>query len=84
MTVAPRLGFSLRALRSMHPAACDGDPRLVWRKDDEGVVGVVTLDGEHHQLGGMYPRQLRLLGLQMIALADLREHEPAEIEVVIP
>lgn len=88
--MAPRIGFTLDALRDMHPGACADDVRLVWRDGDCFNVGIVQ--PRLRQESPIYflnlcigsSRELRLLGHQMIEHADNLERSSERIEVVIP
>lgn len=90
--MSARLGFSLRALRRLHPAACDTDARLVWKDGDRLNIGIVQprYEGESWDryfvqvIAMCGPRELRLLGLQMIRHAENLEHDDDDIEVVLP
>lgn len=85
--MARRLGYTLEALQRMHPAACASDARLVWKDGDGWNMGIVVSanNGTEQQfiqgLSVCGPRELRLLGLQMIARADELESfgDPHEV-----
>jgi hypothetical protein len=83
--MAPRIGFTLEALRRMDSAACATDIRLVWRSGDEWNMGLLRSDGTFLQ--GLHfcgPREMRLLAKQLEAAADERESYSDPHEVVIP
>jgi hypothetical protein len=90
----PRIGYTLEALRDMDARACPTDVRLVWRQDDEWnmsifdpTVGGIERDGAVRitKLPSFASaREMRLLGLQLIAFAEEREraNSPDPHEVV--
>lgn len=89
--MAPRVGFSLKALRRMDGASCDTDARLVWKDGDVMNIGIVQPHYPQDDWSKYFvqslslsgPREMRLLGLQLIAHADEIEREYPH-EVVIP
>ena len=84
--MAPRIGFTLRALQQIDPAACSTDARLVWKSGDIYNLGIVRHDGVLLNVGSLHPRELRLLAKQMNAVADYAERtdEISPFEVVLP
>lgn len=86
-----RIGFSLRALQSLDPAACKTDARLVWKDGERINIAIVQprKSQEHwddyviQNLDITGARELRLLGLQMIRHAENMEREYDEYEVVL-
>lgn len=97
--MAPRIGFTLDVLRSLQPAACEWDARLVWKDGDSCNVGIVTRQkpggsvefttGTENryfiQLGAMPPREMRLLAAQLIEHADELERDNiVRREIVLP
>lgn len=84
--MAPRIGFTLRALMDLDPTACSLDARVVMKKDDWHNFGIVRHDGEMINLRLSGVRELRLLAAQMVAIADHVERAdvPDPFEVVLP
>lgn len=88
--MAPRIGFKLDTLRLMAPGACPDDIRLVWRDGDRlnlGLVNVREYPGSERFVNlpsFCGPREVRLLGLQLIAHADELERDCDPTEVVLP
>jgi hypothetical protein len=90
--VAPRVGFSLLALCRLHANACATDARLVWKDGDVMNIGIVQPRYPREDWANYFvqnlslsgPREMRLLGLQLIAHADEIEADSNPHEVVIP
>ena len=89
--MSARIGFTLRTLQDLDPAACDTDVRFVWRDGDEFNVGIVQPREAREDWDTYFiqkirvcsARELRLLGLQMIRHADRLESRGDECEVVL-
>lgn len=83
--MAARIGYTLRALREMDPAACETDAKLVFRDGDQYNMAILQR-GELLNLRLFCgARELRLLGLQMLALAEHLSRESDDpFEVVMP
>lgn len=83
--MACRIGYTLKSLQRMDAAACSDDARLVWKDGDSWNMGIVMrCDAFLQGLNVSGPRELRLLGLQMIARAKELESDEHEHEVVLP
>ncbi len=89
--MAPRIGYTMEALRRLQSTACESDIRVAWRDGErlnlclvdsrtyDGTVPVTNLPS----LSG--PRELRLLALQLLAVADdcERDNSPDPHEVIL-
>lgn len=90
--MSARIGFSFETLRSLSAGACSDDVRLVWRDGDPFNIGIVQPREAREDWDTYFiqrirvigPRELRLLGLQMIRHADNLERPGNECVVVIP
>lgn len=84
--MAPRIGFTFKALRQLHPAACCSDARFVWKSGDGFNWGIVYANGDMVNLRLSGVRELRLLAAQMNAIADHAEraNRSDPFEVVLP
>lgn len=83
--MAPRIGYTMAALRAMGPASCDTDARLVWKKDDEWNLGVLYHSGNLVELRGFCgTREMRLLAAQLLAHADELDRESDPHEELLP
>lgn len=82
-------GFTLRKLRDLDSAACDTDARLAWRDGEPGNLQIVVAQN----FPGGQPitalpsfsgsREIRLLGLQLLAHAAEMERDEFPYEVVL-
>lgn len=77
--MAPRLGFTLEALRRLNPAACESDVRLGWKKDDETNVGLLYPDGTWINLRLSGLRELELLAEQIRAHIEECQRQPLDV-----
>lgn len=84
--MAPRIGFTMDALRDLEAGACEYDVRLVWKKDDRGVLGLLEQGKLTAQFSICSTRELRLLGLQFLELAAEieRDGRRERTEVLLP
>lgn len=83
--MAPRIGFTLAALRGLDPSACATDARVVMKSGDELNLGILLHNGDLLNLRLCGSRELRLLGKQMFAIADHLETSGVDpFEVVLP
>lgn len=86
--MAPRIGYTLRVLNEISPAACGDDPRLVWKSGDEtnlGIADLRTFEGADRftNLPPMNPRQMRLLAAQIVMHADALDRVEPHTETVL-
>jgi hypothetical protein len=70
------IGYALHDLQRCRPDSCESDMRLVWRKDDEGSLGITHIEeGEFYKDVVELPRfcgsrEMRLLAFQLLSYAD--------------
>jgi hypothetical protein len=80
--MAPRVGFTLDALKDLQPTACSSDVRLGWKDGDPGIIGLLFHDGTWVNVPVCGIREIELLALQLLQhVKQMRERAP-ETEVI--